>query len=71
MTSCNQLKDNFLLIFIHLIIEYFVTEKFDLSIGIYISMKSAFFYLIQEAFVKLRENGRNVKICLAKTKQKD
>ena len=44
MTSCNQLKDSFLLFLFNLIIVYFVTEKFDLSIDIYIFMKSAFFF---------------------------
>ena len=43
MTSCKQLKDNFFFFLFHLIIEYFVRERLELSIGIYISMKSAFF----------------------------
>ena len=43
MTSFKQLKDNFFLFLFHLIIEYFVRERLELSIGIYISMKSAFF----------------------------
>ena len=43
MTSCNQLRDNLFFLFFQLIIEYFFREIFELSIGIYISMKSTFF----------------------------
>ena len=64
MTSCNQLKDNFLLLFFHLIIVYFVRERFYLSTGIYISMKSTFFKNL-----KAQKNGKNIKIYLTKTKQ--
>ena len=42
---------------------YFVRERFELSIGIYISMKIKFFIKSE------RENGKN-KLFLAKTKQK-
>ena len=62
MTAYNQLKVFFLLLF-HLIIEYFVRVRIDLSIGIYISIKSTF-SLSHKA-------GKNIKIFLAKTKQKN
>ena len=43
MTSLSQLKYYFFLLIFHLIIKYFGRERFELSIGIYISMKSTFF----------------------------
>ena len=66
MTSFNQPKNNFLLLLFHLIILYFVRERFHLSIGIYISMKSTFLSFNYKA----QKNGKNIKIFLTKTKQK-
>ena len=57
MTSCNQLKDNFFLLLFHIIIKSFVRERIELSIGIYISMKSTFFIKLES----LKENGKNIK----------
>ena len=62
MTSCNQLKDNFLLLLFHLIIVYFVRERFHLYIGIYIFMKSTFSFLIK----KLRKLAKTPKFVLKK-----
>ena len=66
MTYCNQLKDNFFLLLFHLIIEYFVRERFELSIGIYISMKSTIYFKSES----LEKMVKKKKICLTKTKQK-
>ena len=42
MTSCLQLKNNFFLFLFRMINVYFVRERFELSIGIYISTKNIF-----------------------------
>ena len=42
MNSCNQLKYYFFLLLFYIKIAYFVRERIELFIGIYISMKSTF-----------------------------
>ena len=42
MTSCLQLKNNFFLFLFRMINVYFVRERFELSIGIYISTENIF-----------------------------
>ena len=42
MTSCNQLKYYFFLLLFYIKISYFVRERIELYIGVYISMKSTF-----------------------------
>ena len=42
MTSCNQLKYYLFLLLFYIKIAYFVTERIELFIGIYIFMKSTF-----------------------------
>ena len=44
MTSCNQLKNNFFLLLFYIKIAYFVGERIELFIGVYIFMKSAFLF---------------------------
>ena len=62
MTSCNQLKANFFILLFHLIIVYFVRERFHLYIGIYIFMKITFSFLIK----KLRKLAKTPKFVLKK-----
>ena len=42
MTSCNQLKYYFFLLLFYIKIAFFVREKIELFIDVYISMKSTF-----------------------------
>ena len=44
MTSCKQLKNNFFLLLFYIQIAYFVRERIELFIGIYISMKCTFLF---------------------------
>ena len=64
MTFCKQLKDNFFLLLFYIKIAYFVRERIELFIDIYISMKSTFSFKPESS-----ENVKIIKICLAKTKQ--
>ena len=43
MTSCKPSKDNLFLFLFHKINVYFVRERFELSIGIYVSTENTFF----------------------------
>ena len=63
MTSCNQLKYYLFLLLFYIKIAYFVRERIELFIGIYISMKSTFPLKPESS------EEKNIKICLAKTKQ--
>ena len=40
MDSCEQLKNNFFLLLFYIKIAYFVRERIELFVGIYLSMKS-------------------------------
>ena len=71
MTSCIQLRNNFFLLLFHLIIKYFVRERFELSIGIYVSIKSTLFFKLESlekmvktskfVYVKNMSNNKNNK----------
>ena len=67
MTSCKQLKNNFFLLPFHIKIAYFVRERIELFIGIYISMKSTFLFKPESSekmvktskFVSQKQNKKN------------
>ena len=64
ITSCKQLKYHFPFLLFYIKIAYFVRERIELFIGMYISMKSTFPFKPESS-----ENGKIINICLAKTKQ--
>ena len=64
MTSCKQLKNNFFLLLFYIKIAYFVRERVELFIGIYISIKSTFLFKPESSEKMVKTN-----LSLAKTKQ--
>ena len=67
MTSYNQLKYFFFLLLFYIKIAYFVRERIELFIGIYISMKSTFLFKPESSekmvktskFVSQKQNKKN------------
>ena len=51
MISCEQLKNKFFLLVFYIKIAYFVRERIELFIGIYISMKSTFPFKLKKKYI--------------------
>ena len=59
MTSCNQLKYYFFLLLFYIKIAFFVRERIELFIDVYISMKSTFPFKVVVT-KKLRGNEKKI-----------
>ena len=70
MTSCNQLKYYFVLLLFYIKIAYFVREKIELFIDVYISMKSTFLFK-PESSEKMVKTSKFVSQKQNKTKKID
>ena len=70
MTSCNQLKYYFFLLLFYIKIAFFVRERIELFIDVYISMKSTFPFKLESSekmvktskFVFQKQNKKKKKI---------
>ena len=70
MTSCNQLKYYLFLLLFYIKIAYFVRERIELFIGIYIFMKSTFVFKL-ESSEKMVKTSKFVSQKQNKTKKVD